>query len=168
MESLCENCILGEELCRECSEKLQSGSISQLEMDVQRAIYQLGERFPAVREANIRDVLHMDDMVVIITDRRSVGLLIGRGGRVAKVLSRKLKRRIRILSISKGLKELVQDALYPAQLLGLNIVYLPGSEEKYRAVISKTDQERLPFGKAAVEKLLKHLTGKDVTISLEE
>jgi len=168
MESLCDTCILGGELCPECSKKLESGSLGQLGVEVQRGLYSLGERFPAVRGAKIRDILSVDDMVVIITDKGSVGALIGRGGRVVKTLSRKLKKRVRILSTSKGMRDLVQDALYPARLLALNILYPPGRDEIYRAVVSKDDLERLPFEEATMEKLLKLVTGKDVTISPEE
>ncbi|NOZ76834.1 MAG: hypothetical protein GXO65_03990, partial [Euryarchaeota archaeon] len=164
----CRTCISGGELCPECSEKLASGSISQLEIEVQRAVHGLGERFPGTRDVVIKRVLPGDGMIVIVTDRKGVGPLIGRGGRVVKLLSRKLKRKIRVLSESKDLKVLIQDALYPVPLLGLNIVYHPGTEERYRALVPAQEVKRLPIERQALEKLLKDITGKEIIITPED
>ncbi|MCS4541916.1 MAG: transcription elongation factor NusA [Euryarchaeota archaeon] len=164
---ICEVCLRSGILCPACESKLRKGEISDLEVNVARTLYTLEQKSKMFREASFERAIAADDLLIIITERGKAGLLIGKSGKIAKILSTELGKRIRIVERSENEKLMIQELILPVRLLGLNVRFLPDGKEEYRIRVSKNDADRLPIPVPIIENLLLQLTNKPMKISIE-
>jgi len=161
---ICEICARTGNLCSGCSEKLQKGVISELEVKISQLLYQINEKHN-ITEARFKKALDLGKIVLILTDG-DVGLLIGREGKVVSELSQTLGKKVRIAEFSGDVKKSIADILQPARLLGINRLYSGGNEiTKIR--ISKAELRNLPVDINTLEKAFNSLIGTEVKISFE-
>ncbi|MBI4014734.1 MAG: KH domain-containing protein, partial [Candidatus Aenigmarchaeota archaeon] len=111
MEKLCSFCRNGELLCQSCKKKLEEGRLSQLDVDVARALNPL----EAVKIVDAGKVLVM----VKPADARAI---IGRGGSGVRALEEKLGRKVKIVEQSEDKKKLAEDVLR-LRVIGVNVLY---------------------------------------------
>lgn len=140
---LCERCLESEKLCADCKKKLEDGLISETEIKVSRFLYNLSKEHPSLRDIVIKKTFTDEDEVVILVRKGDASKVIGRGGDVAKKISKELrKKNIKVIEEEKDFKQFVQSIISPARLKGINILYLP-TKELYRVRINKSDRARV-------------------------
>lgn len=164
---ICAICLKSDMLCLGCEEKLRKGEITQLDVDVARAIYKLSEKYKPLEKIRFRGTMSADDLVVIFVERGDLPLLVGKGGRVSRELSQILGKKIRVVEKTNNFKELVANLIAPASLLGINIVYSPNGGTYYKIRVDKRTAWRLPMPIVSLEALLRKLADKDVKVVLE-
>ena len=73
---ICDVCLMSEMLCQGCENKLKSGEISQMDLDIAKILYRVGDG-----KIGFKKTIEIGDMVIIITEKDQVGKLIGKSGR---------------------------------------------------------------------------------------
>ncbi len=165
--AICDICLKRGVLCPSCEKRLKDGKISQLDVDVANLLYSLSSTFKGLSHLSLKSSFDAGDMIILVTSSKEVGVLIGRGGKIVKHLSEKLGKKVRVVGDSGDHLAVVRDLLSPVQILGINVVYPPGEDEKYKVRISKKDAAWLPSDSETLEKVLASLTGKDMVLSVE-
>lgn len=154
-------------LCPSCEKRLKEGKISQLDVDVANLLYSLSTTYKGLNHIVLKRSFDAGDVIILGTAPQDVGILIGRGGKIVKILSEKLGKRVRVVGESSDYSEVVRDLLSPVPILGINVLYPPGENEKYKIRISKKDATRMPGDIETLQKVLINLTGKDMILSVE-
>jgi len=160
---LCEECIKSGVLCEECNRKLKSKEISDLDIQLARLLHKY-ERRDLIRGATFERAYLIENLVVIATKGR-VGTLVGRGGRVVRMLSRELNKKVRIVGIS-SMKNTLADLVAPARIQGINIVYKPGGEET-KVIISREDKYKLIAPRETLEKAANILSDRVIVLEVK-
>jgi len=130
---ICEVCLKSNILCSGCQEKLNSGKITQKDIEVSRYIYGLSERMRSIRDIKILKVVDCGTLI-IITDVGDAAKLVGKGGVVVKKIAKDFKKSIRILEEAPTFKDFVESLLSPAPISGINTLYKE-DKEVYRVKI---------------------------------
>ena len=130
---ICEVCLRSNILCSGCQEKLNSGKISQKDVEVSRYLYGLSERMRSIRDIKILKVVDCGTLI-IITGIGDAAKLVGREGVVVKKIAKDFKKSIRILEEASTFKGFVEELVSPAPVSGINTLYKE-DQEVYRIKI---------------------------------
>jgi len=130
---ICEVCLKSNILCSGCQEKLNSGKISNKDVEVSRYLYELSERMRSIRDIKILKVVDCGTLI-IITGIGDAAKLVGREGVVVKKIARDFKKSIRILEEASTFKGFVEELVSPAPVSGINTLYKE-DQEVYRIKI---------------------------------
>jgi|GEM_PF-7018264 len=133
--------------------------------EVAEAVLHLMPRFRILEKANIKKCFRVGRSTIIVTEREKSGLLIGRGGRIAKELSSILGSKVKIIEEGNEV-EIAKELASPLNVKGIRIIYSPERNEKYVIVFSKKDREKLKSARN-LERTFREITGKDIITVFE-
>lgn len=159
---ICDVCLKSGMLCQGCENKLKSGEISQLDLDIAKILYRVGDG-----KIGFKKTIEIGDIVIIITDKDQVGKIIGKGGKIVKELSRTLERKIRVVGENSDLKSVATDMIAPARISGINVVYGKDGEEKYKIRIRREDARRLPAKLDIINSIIQELSGEKTQVVID-
>ena len=161
---ICSSCGWGRPLCSADQEKLASGAISKLDVEVSRILYKINEQHN-LSLASFTHSLDVGEHVLIFTDGEA-GVLIGRGGKVVSSLSAALGKRVRIISEKNDARRSLEDLLAPVKISGINEVFQAGGA-RLRIRLAKEDERLLSLDVRALEPLVSKWMGKPVEFVFE-
>jgi transcription antitermination factor NusA-like protein len=159
---ICDVCLKSGMLCQGCENKLKSGEITPLDLDIAKLLYKLGEG-----TIGFKKTIEIGDVVIIVTDKNQVGKIIGKSGKIVRAISKKVGKKIRVIGEGSDFKEIARDILAPARISGINIVYGTDGEEKYKIRVMKEDSRRLPARLDVLNDIMKQLTHEKTVIVLD-
>jgi len=159
---LCDECVRKNVLCGDCSGRLERGEISETDVQLARLLTKL-EQKDIVRGAVFDKSFDVDGLI-IITTRGKVGPLVGKGGRVIRLLSKEFNRKVRVVNTIDH-KTAIADLLAPARIQGMNVVYKPEGEET-KVIINKEDKYKLVTNLETIQKAANKLSDKAIVIEV--
>ncbi|MBI3190369.1 KH domain-containing protein [archaeon] len=154
MPKICNVCLKNDFLCNACNKSVLSGKVSTLDVSLSRAIYRLGI------EADFSRAMDAGNYMIVLTDKNSSGILIGKGGRNSKRLGMMLEKNLRIIEDTNDEKKLI-ESIVSAPIVGINKVY--GKEEYYKVRMEKRFKERV----GSMSPVLSKVVGKEVKLMFE-
>ena len=159
---VCDVCLKSGMLCQGCENKLKTGEISQLDLDIAKILYRVGDG-----KIGFKKTVEIGDVVIIITEKDQVGKLIGKGGKIVREISRTVEKKVRVVGENSDLKSVATDILAPARISGINIVYGKDGEDKYKIRVQKEDARRLPAKLDLLNSIIQELTGEKTLVVID-
>lgn len=159
---VCDVCLKSGMLCQGCENKLKSGEISSMDVDIAKLLYKIGNG-----KLGFKKTIEIGDVVIIVTDKDQVGKLIGKGGKIVREISKTVSKKIRVVGEKSDLKSVATDILAPARISGINIVYGKDGEQKYKIRVRKEDSRRLPAKIEILNDIIQQLTGEKTLVFIE-
>ena len=159
---VCDVCLKSGILCQGCENKLESGEISQIDLDIAKVLFKLGDG-----KIGFKKTIEVGDILIIITDKDQVGKLIGKNGKIVRELSRTVGKKIRVVGQDSDLKSVSKDILAPARVSGINIVYGKDGEEKYKIRLMQEDSRKLPGRLDVLNDIIELLTGEKTVLVVD-
>lgn len=159
---VCDVCLKSGILCQGCENKLESGEISQIDLDIAKVLFKLGDG-----KIGFKKTIEVGDIVIIITGKDQVGKLIGKNGKIVRELSRTVGKKIRVVGQDSDLKSVSKDILAPARVSGINIVYGKDGEEKYKIRVMQEDSRKLPGRLDVLNEIIELLTGEKTVLVVD-
>ncbi len=160
---VCDVCLKSGILCQGCENKLKSGEITQIDLDIAKLLFKLGEG-----KIGFKKTIEIGDVVIIVTDKDQVGKIIGKSGKIVRAISKKIGKKVRVIGEGSDFKEIATDLVAPARISGINIVYGKNGEEKYKIRVMKDDARRLPAKLDVLNNIMNQLTDKKTFIVIDE
>ena len=105
-------------------------------------------------------------LFLVVVPKGTAGQLIGRGGQFIKKISSELCKNVKVVEETKDNKEIIQRVLFPARLLGVNVVYTASKKEAYKVRVAGVDRNKL-VDQNSMEQLFKELLGGETSIVFE-
>ncbi len=159
---ICDVCLKSGMLCQGCENKLKTGEISQLDLDIAKILYRVGDG-----KIGYKRTIEIGDVVIIITEKDQVGKLIGKGGKIVREISKTLERKIRVVGENSDFKAVATDILAPARISGINIVYGKDGEQRYKIRVRREDARRLPAKLDVLNSIIQELTGEKTLLVID-
>lgn len=130
-------------LCSSCEEKLRRGLISELDIEVAKALLKLEETKyrQLLQDVNFHKAYMVEDMLAVLVDQKDVAKLVSKGSKLLKELGDAFGKKVRVLSYRCDLKEFLEELLAPANILALNRVWLPDGSTEVKVVVSYTGKK---------------------------
>lgn len=161
---ICLVCMKSGILCPSCQEKFDRGEITPLDIEVARHFLEIEKSYPAIRDSIFFKAVDVGKMLVVLI--KSEGRLYRPlWNKVAKKLSLKMGKPVRIVEKTASIRQIAEQVLAPARVLGVNVVWLPdGSRENYIR-ISQADVKRLAISIKQAEKVISEFTKEIIHIT---
>ena len=163
---LCEICLKSDMLCPGCAEKIERGLISDEDVNVARIIYKISQEHKSLQDLNFSRTISTKDLLLIVVSKGEVENFVKKSGKLIKILSKKLKKRVRVMEETNDLKDLARDLLRPARVLGINVLYCVDGDQRFNISLERNVSRKLPTSKNELEKLLESFSGKKVSLKV--
>ena len=160
---VCDVCLKSGMLCQGCENKLKSGEITQIDLDIAKLLFKLGEG-----KIGFKKTIEIGDVVIIVTEKDQVGKIIGKSGKIVRAISKKIGKKVRVIGEGSDFKEIATDLVAPARISGINIVYGKDDEEKYKIRVMREDARRLPAKLDVLNNIMNQLTDKKTVIVIDD
>ena len=153
-------CVKSGIFCPSCQRKLDTGVVDWSEVDVIRALMELEEKSVELRRGEYVKAFIMDNTVILILKN---GWDRGELNKIARELSNKLGKKVKVALLTGDQRILVEQLLSPARVLGVNVVWLPDGSEQISIRVSSRDRRRVG-NVSAWEKIFTSILGKPTRI----
>lgn len=124
-------------------------------------------KFPALKNVNFYRSIQANSVLILVVGKAEIATFIGPRGKLIKLLQEKFGKNIRIIEKVTDLKRTLEDLIVPAELLGMNKIYLPTGEVESKARLKLGDEGRLPAKASVLEDVIYQLTNEKIRIVFE-
>ncbi len=158
---ICGICLNSGILCSSCQGRLDSGEITEREIEVSRSIMKLSSRIKILREAEIRKVVETENALVLIAAEGTADKLVGKGGIAVRWMTEEFGKRVKVVEESRDFRAFVQELLFPVPVLTVNVLHTPRGET-LRVVIPRGKKPSI--SPREIGKIAETVFGKSVEI----
>jgi transcription antitermination factor NusA-like protein len=164
---VCDTCLKSEVLCQGCKRKLEESKISQLDVEISRALYELVQQHRGLDEIDFRRALREGGLTTLVVERGGQSLLTGREEKLAQKLEKQLGMKIRVIETGTDIHEIARNILAPVKVLGVNVLFRKSGEDEHHVRIGRSDLMLLPAGVDVLQALLTKITDKNIKLVSE-
>nr|MDO8077818.1 hypothetical protein [Candidatus Freyarchaeota archaeon] len=164
---ICSFCLKSGIYCSTCREKIEKGEVTPLDLEIAKQLLELENRFPNLKDAEFRRSVETNNLVIIVVGPGDISHFIGPKGKIVKILSDRLKKKVRVIEGDSSTKKTIEDILSPVSVLGVNTIWLPDGTLEKKVRIRRSDIRRLPTSVSTLEEVVHKLTNEKVRIVFE-
>jgi transcription antitermination factor NusA-like protein len=165
----CQTCVNSEFLCSSCQEKLDSGEITEFEIELAKELLQLEEEEPEefgfLKDISFLKAIDYEDVVILVVGKNDKLKITPELLKLIKI-SYEIEKII-LIEQTKNPRAVVDSLISPSKSISLNEIFLATGDVQYKAVIPKDEKEDYLFTKEELEDLIHELTGNITRIEYE-
>lgn len=160
----CKTCVSSGFLCSSCQEKLDSGVLTQFELDLAKALLVLEEeeQFSFLKNISFYKAIDFEDVVIFVIGKKDKL-------KITQKLINWLKETYKVEDLilieqTKNPRAVLESMIAPSKLISLNEIFLATGDVEFKGVLNMNDQESILFTKEELEELILELTGNTIRI----
>ena len=163
----CKTCVSSGFLCTSCQEKLDTGVLTQFELDLAKDLLVLeeGEKFGFLKNISFYKAIDFEDVVILVVGKKdkikTTQKLINWVKETYEV------DELILIEQTKNPRSALESLIAPSKLISLNEIFLATGDIEFKGVLSKEDQETILFTKEELEELILELTDNTIRIEYE-
>ena len=163
----CKTCVSSGFLCSSCQEKLDTGVLTQFELDLAKDLLILEEedRFNFLKNISFYKAIDFEDVVIFVIGKKDKL-------KITQKLINWLKETYEVENLilieqTKNPRAVLESLIAPSKLISLNEIFLATGDVEFKGVLIKKDQEVILFTKEELEELILELTGNKIRIEYQ-
>ena len=163
----CKTCVSSGFLCSSCQEKLDTGALTQFELDLAKDLLILEEedRFNFLKNISFYKAIDFEDVVIFVIGKKDKL-------KINQKLINWLKETYEVENLilieqTKNPRAVLESLIAPSKLISLNEIFLATGDVEFKGVLIKKDQEVILFTKEELEELILELTGNAIRIEFQ-
>ena len=163
----CKTCVSSGFLCTSCQEKLDTGVLTQFELDLAKDLLVLEEeeKFGFLKNISFYKAIDFEDVVILVVGKKdkikTTQKLINWVKETYEV------DELILIEQTKNPRAALESLIAPSKLISLNEIFLATGDIEFKGVLSKEDQEVILFTKEELEELILELTDNTIRIDYE-
>ncbi|MFX1403892.1 MAG: hypothetical protein ACFE9D_05415 [Promethearchaeota archaeon] len=151
-------------ICGNCQEKIDEGEITELGVKVARALTNLEDLFPSIKNVTFKRVVEINGVIIVLVAKGDVRRILGSSRRVLRQLEEELKAQVRIVEESRNPQDILRDLIRPVRILGVNTIWLPDNSFERIVRISERERDRIPLSLTQLENAIYEMTNERIRI----
>ncbi|MGB5911672.1 MAG: hypothetical protein WBH31_10805 [Promethearchaeia archaeon] len=163
----CQTCVISGFLCNSCEQKLNTGELTEFELDLAKSLLTLEEqeKFNFLKDISFYKAIDFEDVVILVLGRKDKL-------RITQDLINWIKETYEIQELifvekTNKPRPVLEALIAPSKLISLNEIFLATGDIEFKAVIGFQDKEEILFTKEELEDLVLELIGKVTRIEFE-
>jgi hypothetical protein len=163
----CVTCITSGFLCTSCQEKLDTGEISDFDLDLAKNLLELEEKeeFSFLKNVSLYKSIDFEDVVILIIgskDKIKISLKL-----IDWIKETYEIQYLILIEKTERPRPVIEALITPYKLNSLNEIFLATGDIEFKAILSKKDEENILFTKEELEELVLEITGNVVRVEFE-
>ena len=163
-----KTCINSGFLCTNCQTRLDTGELTEFELDLAKDLIELEENqeeFGFLRDISFYKAIDYEDVVILVVGKKDKL-------KISFELIDWIKKTYEIDEIilienTNKPRPVVEALITPYKLLSLNEIFLATGDIQFRAVLNEGDKEKILFTKEELEELIFELTGNITRVEFQ-
>jgi len=164
--NICSFCLKSGILCRNCQEKLRSGEVTKLDVEVGRNLLELEEKFPSLQRITFHRAYEANGVLALVVGQGDLHNFLSQGGRILRELEKPLHKKIRVVEKGGALRTFLESLFMPAEIISINKIWIPDGTTETRVILSDS-QRKLPIDQKSVKKLAWEIEGITLRVEFE-
>lgn len=160
---ICQKDAQSKGLCKECEKKLEENEINQTDIELSRILYNLNKKETILDEVDLLKTKQLDEELLLALVKGNPAALIGKGGRIIRLISEKLGKKVRIVKDGTVI-QVANDLMTPTRAYGINTLYRSDGEIKKKITVPHEERRKIKLTREKTEKALKIITGEEYTL----
>ncbi len=163
----CKTCVNSGFLCSSCQEKLDSGVLTQFELDLAKDLLVLEEeeQFSFLKKISFYKAIDFEDVVIFVIGKKDK-LKINQ--KIINWLKEMYKvDDLILIEQTRNPRAALESLTAPSKLISLNEIFLATGDVEFKGVLDKRDQNSILFTKEELEELILELTGNTIRIEFQ-
>ena len=163
----CKTCVKSGFLCSSCQEKLDTGVLTQFELDLAKDLLVLEEeeQFSFLKNISFYKAIDFEDVVIFVIGKKDKL-------KITQKLINWLKEtyemdELILIEQTKNPRAVLENLIAPYKLISLNEIFLATGDIEFKGVLNKNDQKAILFTKEELEELILELTGNTIRIEFQ-
>ena len=163
----CKTCVSSGFLCSSCQEKLDTGVLTQFELDLAKdlLILEEEEQFSFLKNISFYKAIDFEDVVIFVIGKKDKL-------KITQKLTNWLKETYNVEDLilieqTKNPRAVLESMIAPSKLISLNEIFLATGDVEFKGVLNKNDQEAILFTKEELEELILELTSNTIRIEFQ-
>jgi hypothetical protein len=163
----CKTCVISGFLCASCQEKLDTGVLTQFELDLAKDLLGLEEeeKYGFLKNISFYKAIDFEDVVILVVGKKDKI-------KTSQNLINWVKETYEVdelilIEQTKNPRAALESLIAPYKLISLNEIFLATGDIEFKGVLSKADHEVILFTKEELEELILELTGNTIRIEYE-
>jgi len=162
----CITCVSSGFLCNSCQKKLDTGELTEFELDLAKDLLELEEKdhenFGFLKDVSFYKAIDYEDVVIFVIGNKDKL-------RITQELidwikdTYKIEKIILIEKTNKP-RPVVESLIAPSKVVSLNEIFLATGDIEFKAVLPKSDKNNILFTRMELEDLILELCGKRTRI----
>jgi len=132
---LCQFCLRSGILCSKCRRKVESGKVSQLDIEIGRFLLSLEGEYPSLQDVFFHKSIESGDVLAIFVGRGDIPRILSYGGKIIKALEQKTGKIVRVLEYQSDERKFLEDLFAPMDILTINHIWLPDGTTETRVIL---------------------------------
>lgn len=150
------------ELCSECKEKLEEGEINETDVELSKILYRLRRKDTIPEGVGLVKTKELEGSVLALIEGNPA-LLIGRGGRIIRMISDELGEKIRVIK-NGDMIQITNDLIAPIRACGLNKLYKCNGDVQEIITLPREEKNTINMSLDEVEKAVNEVTDGEYRI----
>ena len=163
----CKTCVSSGFLCTSCQEKLDTGVLTQFELDLAKDLLVLEEeeKFGFLKNISFYKAIDFEDVVILVVGKKDK---IKTTQKIINWVKETYEvDELILIEQTKNPRAALESLIAPSKLISLNEIFLATGDIEFKGVLSKEDQEAVLFTKEELEELILELTDNTIRIEYE-
>ena len=157
-------CVKSGVLCPRCQRLVDTGVVGKYEIPIMKEMIELEEELKGLREGVYIKAYIRDNLVVVLVRGLRDRML---REKLNRELSARLKKRVRVVEKSGDIRDIIEQVIAPATLLGVNTLWMANGTEQIIVRVPRREHRFMADRLEAYEKILEEILGKPVKIRFE-
>lgn len=153
-------------LCPSCQEKLDTGQISNFDIEFSRWLLQKSKEYPELADLHLLRAVRVDGRLILIVKKKSRDVLLALEDLMEEI--REQYGEVLILEGPAKLRTIVRKLIAPAIEVGINSLYLPDGFRESIVVLREVDRGRIPYTKEELRQIVSAVTGETVLFEYQD
>ena len=154
-------------LCPQCEGKVESGILSQSDVDSSIVLAKIAKSNKEVEEFTLFSGKEFEGNMILALDKKDI-LKIRQSRTIYRILQEQFESKIWLVEADETDKKFIEDLFFPTKILSINSVWAPGGVQKTKAVISGKWTPKFPIDTKKVVEIVKNARNLDIEIEFED
>ncbi len=153
-------------LCPSCQDKLDSGQISDFDIEFSKWILEKAKEYPELNDLNLLRAVRVNGRLVLVVKKKGRELITSN-----EDLMEELEEQYGEILILEGpakLRTIVRRLIAPAIEVGVNSLYLPDGFRESIVMLRSEDRERISYTKDELRQIVSAVTGESVLFEYQD